>query len=188
MADGKRTSVKPTVLSEQFRRFSADTFGLRVNNNVAQLTFSLETADAEEREILFREATAVLTLQSLKVLQIVLTNTMEAIEKQFGPVALAPGKEEELKKVGQLFQGSYVLDDRPIMNDDQKRQAGGSPIDILVEEVTPAMLIEGLCVLEGWLDGDEDLAGLGPKSLVGMIYSRMRRAALEKPGPSGSAT
>ena len=90
--------MKPNVVSEEFRRFPADTFSLRINNNLAQVTFSLETADAEEREIVLKEATVILTPQSLKVLQIVLTNALGVFEEQFGAVRLAPGKEEELSK------------------------------------------------------------------------------------------
>jgi hypothetical protein len=105
MAESNRSStLKATSESPHFRRFPADTFGLRINNNWAQLTFSLESADVEDRDLVSREATVILTLQSLKVLQLLLAGAVEGIEKQFGPVNLPAGKEEELKKVGGLFQ------------------------------------------------------------------------------------
>lgn len=99
MADVKRPAPKPTVEATNFRRFAADTFGLRLTNHAAQLSLLLETVDAEEREIQLKEATAVMSLSSLKVLQLILTNAVALAEKQFGPISLPPGKEEELKKL-----------------------------------------------------------------------------------------
>ena len=54
--------------------------------------------------MVLREATAVLSLQSLKVLQLLLTNAVAALEAQIGPIQLAPGKEEQLKSVGRAFE------------------------------------------------------------------------------------
>lgn len=98
----KRGAAKKAVASEHFKRFATDTFGLRLNNNWAQVIFSMDTQDAEEQSCLVQEATAVMTLQSLKVLQILLTNSIAAAEAQFGPIALAPGKEEELRSKATL--------------------------------------------------------------------------------------
>jgi hypothetical protein len=96
--------TKTTIQSEHFRMFAADTYGLRLTNHSAQLSFLLETLDLENREFLLKEATAVLSLPSLKVLQIVLTNALAVAEKQFGPVTLPPGKEEELRAVLPVYR------------------------------------------------------------------------------------
>ena len=104
MAESKRAGVKPNVLSESYRRIPIDTFSLRISNNGAQLTLSLETTDTNDAEVIVREVTAIMTHQSLKVLQIALTSTLAAVEKQFGPVVLAPGKEDELRKLTTIFQ------------------------------------------------------------------------------------
>lgn len=94
----RRPEAKKTIESEDYRRFATDTFGIRLNNNFAQLNFSLDTQTVQEEDCLVLEATAVMTLQSLKILQKLLTNTLNVVEEQFGPIQLAPGKEEELEK------------------------------------------------------------------------------------------
>lgn len=75
----------------------SDTFSLRLSNHSVQLTFLLDTADKEDREVLLREATAIIPLASLKVLQIVVVNAIAYAEANFGPIVLPPGKEEELR-------------------------------------------------------------------------------------------
>jgi hypothetical protein len=92
--------TRPTVDAADHKRFAADTFSLRLSTNVSQVVFSLETVDANDREILVREATAVLSLQSLKVLQLLLTNAVAVLESQVGSIQLAPGKEEQLNAIG----------------------------------------------------------------------------------------
>ena len=56
--------------------------------------------------VLVQEATAVMTLQSLKVLHRLLGSALAAVEKQFGPIVLAPGKEEELEKQKPMVQAT----------------------------------------------------------------------------------
>ena len=56
-----------------------------------------------------------------------------------------------------------------------KRETTPHEIDVLLAEVTPGMQVEGACILEAWLEGDEDFKGLSSLSIVGMIYSRMRQ-------------
>ena len=41
----KGPSAKKAVKADNFKRFAADTFGLRLNANLAQLIFSLDTQD-----------------------------------------------------------------------------------------------------------------------------------------------
>ena len=98
MAENPKPIEKPVVLSEKYRHFPADNFGVRVSNHSAQITFGLEVADVNEREIICREAMAVMSLQSAKVLQLLLANALAVVEKRFGPVQLPPGKEDELKR------------------------------------------------------------------------------------------
>jgi hypothetical protein len=87
---------RPTIESATFKVFAADTFGLRLGDNLCQIVFALQSMDANDREILLREATAVLSLQSIKVLHLLLSNAIAALEAQVGPIALAPGKEAQL--------------------------------------------------------------------------------------------
>jgi len=47
-----------------------------------------------------------MTLQSLKVLHRLLGSALAAVEKQFGPIVLAPGKEEELEKQKPMVQAT----------------------------------------------------------------------------------
>ena len=98
MADNAKPTPKPVVQSEKYRHFAADNFSVRISNHSAQLTFGLEVVDVNEREVICREATAVLSLQSAKVLQILLSNAIGAVEKRLGLVQLPPGKEDELKR------------------------------------------------------------------------------------------
>jgi hypothetical protein len=94
MSDTK--PAKPTVLSQQYRRFAADTFSMRINDSIAQLSFALETADEKENEIIMREATAVMTPRSLKVMHLLTGLLIQNVEGKFGKIELPPGKEEQL--------------------------------------------------------------------------------------------
>jgi hypothetical protein len=72
-------------------------FGLRLNENIAQILFSLESGDfhTTEQQII-EEAVIAMTPRSLKVLSIILQNALNALESAQGPISLGPGKEEEL--------------------------------------------------------------------------------------------
>jgi hypothetical protein len=52
-------------------------------------------------------------------------------------------------------------------------QAGLSRTTLLREHITPAMIVAGACVLEDWMEGDEDYAGLSVNDLVAEIYAAM---------------
>ncbi len=84
--------------SEHYRQFVVDHFGVSANENLVQLSLSFEGVDVGGSECIIREATAVMPLRSIKVLQILLTNVLNKLETDLGPITLPPGKEEELRK------------------------------------------------------------------------------------------
>jgi hypothetical protein len=88
--------LKRTIESPNFRRIAVDNFGVRISDNMAQLVMGLDTMDLDDKEVTVREATAVMTLRSLKVLQLVLNNVIKMVETDIGIIQLPPGKEEEL--------------------------------------------------------------------------------------------
>ena len=57
----------------------------------------------------------------------------------------------------------------------RNRQAGARTLDILLKEVTPAMLTEGALVLRLWATEDPEFSGLSLEALAGTIYSSMRK-------------
>jgi hypothetical protein len=99
MAEDAKRPAKVALKSKDYRVLTADTFSVRVSNHMAQLAFSIDTIDETERECLMLENTVVLTLPSFKVLTIILANSLASMEKEIGPIPLAPGKEEELRKI-----------------------------------------------------------------------------------------
>lgn len=66
------------------------------------------------------------------------------------------------------------------------RQADKSKIDILLDEVSPAMRIEGACVLRGWLEHDAEFKGVSLGALAGIVYSHMKTVQ-KVPGHHGTA-
>ena len=97
MAEETKSS-KVAIKSDSFKIFTADTFGVRLSNHMAQIVFSIETVNETDQECHVLEATAALSLQSFKVLTLVLANALATVETDLGPIALGPGKEEELRK------------------------------------------------------------------------------------------
>ncbi len=53
-----------------------------------------------------------------------------------------------------------------------------SAISIIRDEITPSMIIEGACVLNGWLDRDPDLRSQAKNAndLACLVYAAMYRA------------
>lgn len=90
---------KKVIDSPSYRRFAADRFSLRLTDHLAQLTFSLDTVDGEERECTVREATALMTLKSLKVLQLLLAGIVTQTERELGAIPVDPQFEERMKSL-----------------------------------------------------------------------------------------
>jgi len=87
------------IRSKEFRAITADAFAVRGSDHLIQLMLSLETVDFQSNEVAYlEEALLLLTPKSLKVLSIVLTNTLSILEAATGPVSLPAEKEEELYK------------------------------------------------------------------------------------------
>jgi hypothetical protein len=99
MAENAKPPAKARLKSQDYRVVTADTFGVRLSNHMAQIAFSLDTFDEAERECLILEMTAALSLPSFKVLTIILANSLTSLERELGPIALGPGKEDELRKI-----------------------------------------------------------------------------------------
>lgn len=55
-------------------------------------------------------------------------------------------------------------------------QNSANQLDILLDDVSPLMRIEGACVLEAWQAGDREFVGMSMQALAGYIYSRMKSA------------
>ncbi len=87
---------KRIVTSPNHRLVPVDNFGVRVNDNLAQLLFSIETIDDAGNEVVVREMTAVLTPKSLKVLSVMLTNIVANIESELGAIDIPESKLAEL--------------------------------------------------------------------------------------------
>ena len=99
-------SLKPAsqkARSKDFRTIAADAFGVRASDNLIQLMLSLETGDFQTGDVVYQEeALLLLTPRSLKVLSIVLANTLRILETVQGPILLPEGKEEELNKAAEM--------------------------------------------------------------------------------------
>ena len=89
--------TKPIVISPDHRRIAVDHFGLRLNDNLAQVILSIETLNEKGEEVIVREATAVLTLRSLKIFHLLLGNILERAERDLGPIEIPQNKLDELK-------------------------------------------------------------------------------------------
>jgi hypothetical protein len=92
-------AAKRSVRSAQHKFVAADTFGFRIGDNGAQITFGLESADAENKEYIQQEVTIVLTLRSLKVLQLLATTIVEGYEKTVAPIPIPAEKEAQLRSI-----------------------------------------------------------------------------------------
>lgn len=108
MAEQAKKQERNVGRSPQYRLFPADIFSLRVNDNNLQITFGLETNMPDETNSVVQEATVFLTPRAAKVLQLLLSGTLEGLEAAFGRIPLPPGKEEELMKITSRIKGSVV--------------------------------------------------------------------------------
>ena len=95
----ENTSVKPSIRLADHRYVAADTFAFRMSDNGAQITFGLETSDATGKEYVQQEVTVVLTLRSLKVLQLLATAVVGGYEKNVEPIKIPPEKEAQLSSI-----------------------------------------------------------------------------------------
>lgn len=72
--------------SPDFRRIVADTFSIRLTDNMAEVTFAVQTVDLKGENCVVQEVSAFMTLRSTKVLSKLLAHALENIEKQIGPI------------------------------------------------------------------------------------------------------
>ena len=95
MADDtpKRTDRAP-----DFRIIPADTFGLRLNDNLVQLSVSMDVnVQGTSERMVFEQAIIALSPRSAKVLALVMQKAITVFEERFGAISLPPGKEEQIK-------------------------------------------------------------------------------------------
>jgi len=88
---------KKLIRSKDFKSAVVSNFGMRLNDNLCEITFGYETAIGGE-EVVIEELKAVMTPRSLKILLFILQQSLPAFEAAIGGIKMPTGKEEEIQK------------------------------------------------------------------------------------------
>jgi hypothetical protein len=91
--------VSKRIVSKDHRFIYTNAFRIKISDNDIAITVSNQHAFGDEDigQLTYSdEATLMMTPRSLKVLSIVLQNTIADFEKNFGEIKLPEGKEEQL--------------------------------------------------------------------------------------------
>jgi len=89
--------VRRTERAPDFKVIAADTFGLRLSDNMIHLAASVDlNVPGSHERIAYEQIVLAMSPRSAKILSLVLQQTIGLFEEKFGTITLPPGKIEQI--------------------------------------------------------------------------------------------